>query len=166
MLGGWSLEERTPYTFYKNISSRLDKFLYHLENKQWLLTFSYKHFQIHFPTDSLSYSLSHLNIISLFIIYSFFNNYTSSNIFFIQYLIIIIEKKIWRMNSSPSDLMSYCSWAKKNSGYRQSIGDYFYGASLYYRNFYVFSYTVRDALRSFHNKATREKLGFKNSIKE
>ena len=55
---------------------------------------------------------------------------------------------------------------KKNSGYRQSIGDYFYGATLYYRNFYIFSYTIRDALRSFHNKAIREKLGFKNSIKE
>ena len=28
------------------------------------------------------YSLSHLNIISSFIIYYFFNNYTSSNIFY------------------------------------------------------------------------------------
>ena len=29
------------------------------------------------------------------------------------------------MNSSPSDLMSYCSWAKKkNSGYRESIGEW------------------------------------------
>ena len=51
------------------------------------------------------------------------------------------------MNSSPSDLMSYCSWAKKNSGYRESIENYFYRAILYYRDFYAFSYTIRDALR-------------------
>ena len=44
-------------------------------------TFIYPFFQIHFLTDSLSHSLSHLNIISSFIIYYFFNNYTSSNIF-------------------------------------------------------------------------------------
>ena len=37
---------------------------------------------MHFPIDSLSHSLSHLNIISSFIIYYFFNNYTSFNIFF------------------------------------------------------------------------------------
>ena len=48
---------------------------------------------MHFPTDSLSHSLSHLNIISSFIIYYFFNNYTSFNIFFFQHLIIMIEKK-------------------------------------------------------------------------
>ena len=66
-----------------------------------------------FPTDSLSYFLSHLNIISSFIIYYFFNNYTSFNIFLFNTLIIIIEKKIWRMNSSSLDLMSYCSLAKK-----------------------------------------------------
>ena len=73
----------------KSISNRLGKFLNCLENEQWLLPFSYPLFKIHFSTDSLS----HLNIIYSFIIYSFFNNYTSSNIFFIQYLIIIIEKK-------------------------------------------------------------------------
>ena len=45
-------------------------------------TFIYQFFQIHFPIDSLFHSLSHLNIISSFIIYYFFNNYTSSNIFY------------------------------------------------------------------------------------
>ena len=35
-------------------------------------TFVYLLFQIHFLTDSLSFSLSHLNIISSFILYSFF----------------------------------------------------------------------------------------------
>ena len=39
--------------------------------------FIYPLFQIYFPTDSVS----HLNIIYSFIIYYFFNNYTSSNIF-------------------------------------------------------------------------------------
>ena len=59
------------------------------------------------------------------------------------------------MNSSPSDLMSYCSWAKKYSEYRKSIGDYFYGDTLYYRNFYAFSHTIGDALKeknSFENQ--------------
>ena len=43
-----------------------------------IFTFIYQLFQIHFLTDSLS----HLNIIYSFIIYYFFNNYTSSNIFY------------------------------------------------------------------------------------
>ena len=53
---------------YQGISSSFSKFLYCLENEQWHLTFTYPFFQIHFPTDSLS----HLNIISSFILYSFF----------------------------------------------------------------------------------------------
>ena len=56
----------------KSISSRFSKFLYCLENEQWLLPFSYSLLQIHFTTDFLSYSLSYLNIISSFILYSFF----------------------------------------------------------------------------------------------
>ena len=36
-------------------------------------------------TDSLSHSLSHLNIISSLIVYSFFNNYTFFNIFYTTY---------------------------------------------------------------------------------
>ena len=56
----------------KSISSRFFKFLYHLENERWLLPFSYLFFQIYFSTASLSHSLSHLNIISSFILYSFF----------------------------------------------------------------------------------------------
>ena len=31
-----------------------------------------------------------------------------------------------------------------------SIGDYFYGVILYYRDFYVFNYTIGDALRDWH----------------
>ena len=57
------------------------------------------------------------------------------------------------MNSSPSDLMSYCSWAKKNSSYRESIGDSFYGVILYYREYFAFKYTIGDALKTpKHNK--------------
>jgi len=68
----------------KCISGRLLKFLYCLDNKQWYLTFTYLFFQIHFSTDSLFFSILfkyYFFIYSLFIIYSFFNNYTSSNIF-------------------------------------------------------------------------------------
>ena len=44
-----------------------------------------------------------------------------------------VGKCIWKVNSSPSDLMSYCSWAKKISRYRESIGELFLGFTLYYR---------------------------------
>ena len=60
------------YTNHKSISSKFSKFLYCLENEQWLLLFNYSFFQIHFPIDSLSHYLSHLNIISSFILYYFF----------------------------------------------------------------------------------------------
>ena len=110
-----------------------------------LLPFIYPLFQIHFLTDSLSYSLSHLNIISSFIISSFFNNYTSSNIFYSPLDYYNRKKKnFWRINSSPSNLMSYCLWAKKISKYR--VGECFYGPILYYREFYAFAYAVEDAL--------------------
>ena len=49
------------------------------------------------------------------------------------------------MNSSPSNLMSYYSWAKKNSRDRESIGDHFL-VSLYYREYFAFNYTIGDAL--------------------
>ena len=45
--------------------------------------------------------------------------------------------------------MSYCSWAKKNSSDRESIGDSFYGATLYYRDFYAFSSIIGDALNGY-----------------
>ena len=55
-----------------SIFSSLSKFLYYLDSEQWYLAFNYLFFQIHFPTDSLSFYPPHLNIISLFIIYSLF----------------------------------------------------------------------------------------------
>ena len=64
----------------KNISSSLFKFLYCLENEQCLLPFNYPLFQIHFPTNFLS----HLNIISSFILYSFFSIIYSFYIYFQQ----------------------------------------------------------------------------------
>ena len=52
------------------------------------------------------------------------------------------------MNSSLSDLMSYyCSWAKKNSGFKESIGDHFFGLILYYREYFAFSYTIGNGAR-------------------
>ena len=108
----------------QGISSRLGKFLYCLENEQWLLPSNYSLFQIHFSTDFLSHSLSHLNIIFSFIIYSFFNNYTSFNIFFIQYLIIIIiEKK----NFEEWTVTHQTCWVtvhEKKIWYRESIGEW------------------------------------------
>ena len=57
---------------YKSITSRFSKFLSSLKNEQWLLSFSYLLFPIHFPTESLFHFLSYLNIIFSFILYSFF----------------------------------------------------------------------------------------------
>ena len=42
-----------------------------LESEQCILPFTYLLFQIHFPTDCLSHSLSHLNMISSFTLYYF-----------------------------------------------------------------------------------------------
>ena len=53
----------------KSISNRLANFF--VLFGKWTVTFSFclPTFQIHFPIDSLSHSLSHLNIISSFILY-------------------------------------------------------------------------------------------------
>ena len=76
-------------------------------------------FYFYLPTFSNTFS----NRFSISVKYYFFIHY----LFFFEQLHIFQhffysisdyynrKKKIWRMNSSPSDLMSYCSWAKKNS---------------------------------------------------
>ena len=133
------------------ISSRLGKFLYCLENEQWLLPSNYSLFQIHFSTDFLSHSLSHLNIIFSFIIYSFFNNYTSSNIFFIQYLIIIIEKKTFEEWTVAHQTWWATVHEQKKSGYRvhwRMNSSLFCGFRLKSREDFVFSSPVGDALSS------------------
>ena len=56
----------------------LTPLIWRMNNDFYLLA---TNFFLYTLTDSLSPSQSHLNIISSFIIYSFFNNYTSSNIF-------------------------------------------------------------------------------------
>ena len=52
------------------------------------------------------------------------------------------------MNSSPSDLISYCLLVKKNSGYRESIGDLFCRFTLYSKEDFLFSSPIGDALNS------------------
>ena len=47
--------------------------------------------------------------------------------------------------------MSYYSWAKKNSNYRESIGDYFYDVILYYKKYFTFIYTIGDALKTIYD---------------
>ena len=61
----------------------------------------------------------------------------------------LIKKIQLLMYSSSSDLMSYCSWAKKNSRFRESIENHFFGLILYYRDYFAFSYTIGDALNKF-----------------
>ena len=41
------------------------------------------------------------------------------------------------MNSSSSDLMSYCSLAKKNLMYREAVGAPFSALTLYYREYFA-----------------------------
>ena len=50
----------------------------------------------------------------------------------------LIKKIQLLMYSSPLDLMSYCTWAKKILGFRESIGDPFFGLILYYREYFCF----------------------------
>ena len=45
--------------------------------------------------------------------------------------------------------MSYCSWAKKNFRYRESVGDLFCGFTLYNREDFVFREPIGDALTGF-----------------
>ena len=61
----------------------------------------------------------------------------------------LIKKIQLLMYSSPLDLMSYCTWAKKILGFRESIGDPFFGLILYYREYFAFSYIVGDVLIVF-----------------
>ena len=49
------------------------------------------------------------------------------------------------MNSSLSNLMSDCSWAKKNQDIESTL-ETFFGLTLYSREYFTFSYTIRDAL--------------------
>ena len=84
------------------------------------MTFSF--YLCTFSNTLLSHSLSHLNIIFSFIIYFFLTTIYLPIFFFIQHIIIIIEKMYWRMKSSPSDLMGYCSLAKKKFMFVKVIG--------------------------------------------
>ena len=70
----YSKNARTETKEQENTLHKLHQFLQIFacfENEQWYLDFTNPLFQIHFPTDSLSHSLSHLNIISSFIVYFF-----------------------------------------------------------------------------------------------
>ena len=58
------------------------------------------------------------------------------------------------MNSNPSNLISYCSWAKKNSKYKKFIGDLFCKFTLYNRENFVFNSPLRDALKSTSSRKT------------
>ena len=59
------------------------------------------------------------------------------------------------MNISSSSLMSYRSLAKNNLRYRKTVGAPFFGLTLYYREYLVFSYTVGDALKYIYKYNTK-----------
>ena len=67
----WSINALQEMIACQGISNSFSIFLYCLNSKQWHLTFTYLLFQIHLPTGFSILSLSHLNIISSFIISSF-----------------------------------------------------------------------------------------------
>ena len=94
--------------------------------REWTVTFTFE-----LPTFSNTFSNRFFIPLSISFKYYFFHLLfilfliiTHLPAFSLQYLIIIIEKNIWRMNSSPSDLMSYCSWAKNKYRYRESIREW------------------------------------------
>ena len=53
------------------------------------------------------------------------------------------------MNNNPSDLMSYCSWVKKNLRYRESVGESFCGFTFYNREHFAFREPIGDTLTTF-----------------
>ena len=82
----------------KSIINSFSIFLYYLDSEQWYLVFTYLFFQIHFLTDSLSFSSSHLNIISSFILYSFFFFYHNSFFLYSFPTIIFFNEKCYIHN--------------------------------------------------------------------
>ena len=107
--------------------------------------FIYKLFQIHFPTNSLSHSLSHINIISSFIIY-FFLTTTHHSTFFYSIVDYYNRKK-----SFEEWTVAHQTWwatvheQKKIQGIESPLETIFL-VSLYYREYFTFNYTIEDAL--------------------
>ena len=63
-------------------------------------------------------------------------------------MIIIIEKKIFEEWIVAHQIWWTTAYEPKNKfGDREFIRDYFYGVILYYKDFYVFNYTIEDTLR-------------------
>ena len=50
------------------------------------------------------------------------------------------------MNSNPSNLMGYCSWAKKIWGYREAAGAWTVEIWSIYSLYFDYAYSVGDAL--------------------
>ena len=54
------------------------------------------------------------------------------------------------MNSSPSDLIGYCSLAKKNFGYKEAVGAWTIEIWSIYSLYFGYTYSVGDSLNKGH----------------
>ena len=115
---------------------------------EWTVTFTFDYplFQIHFSTDSLSHSLSHLNIIYSFIIFFFLQLHIFQH-FFIQYLIIIIDKKIFEEWTVANQTLWATVHEQKKKPVLERLLEHsfplFSGFTLYFGH----AFSVGDALR-------------------
>ena len=109
-------------------------------------------FYLYLPTfsNTLSNRLSISFKYYFFIHYLFFLITTHLPTFFLfNTLIIIIEKNIWRMNSSSSNLMSYRSLGKKkNLSLREAVGAWTVENWVLYSLYFAYPSSVGDALRT------------------
>ena len=116
---------------------------------EWIVTFTFNYllFQIHFPTYSLSHSLSHLNIIYSFIIYSFLIIIHFSTFFYsIPYY--YNRKKIFE-----EWIVAHQTWwatlheqKKKKTSFKETVGALFSSFFRFYTLYFGYICYVRDAL--------------------
>ena len=114
---------------------------------EWIVTFTFNYllFQIHFPTYSLSHSLSHLNIIYSFIIYSFLIIIHFSTFFYsIPYY--YNRKKIFE-----EWIVAHQTWwatlhEQKKTSFKETVGALFSSFFRFYTLYFGYICYVRDAL--------------------
>ena len=93
-------------------------------------------------------SLSHLNIISSFIIYSFFNTCIPILPFpLLSLLIFLFCFILLLMNNSTSGLENGCSLAKNFLSFKEAVGARFSSFFFWFHSLYFgFTYSIGDAL--------------------
>ena len=110
----------------ESISSKSFKFLYYLKMNSNFYLYLSIFLNILSNRFTISFSISFKYYFFIHYYYYFFLTTKHFPTFFYSTPDYYNRKKIWRINNSPSNLISYCSWVKKIFGYRESIGVVFF----------------------------------------